>query len=175
MREHLQETLQLPIDCDPLISIADNFPLCRRERLPPLRFGQLIDAWKPAYAVSYMEFIFHTHYQEEGWPAAGYEVQVNNSYDADPRKTSSLYAVEDVLSAPVAGREWFTMYIRVQDERIVIKVDGETMVDYIEPEAPERPTDMAGHMLSQGTFALQGHAPESTVYYKNVMVRPLPK
>lgn len=115
---------------------------------------------------------FHTEYQESGWPAKGYEAQVNNT-DDDPRKTASLYAVKDVNKAPAEDGEWFTMHIKVEGDRITIKVDGETMVEYTEPENVERPESMAGRILSSGTFALQGHDPESVIYYKNIMVKPL--
>lgn len=116
---------------------------------------------------------FHTEYQEEGWPSAGYEVQVNNSYDSDPRRTGSLYAVDDVKEAPMEDKEWFPMYIRVEGNNVVIKVDGETVVDYTEPSNPDRPDNMSGRVLSSGTFALQGHDPESTVYFKDIYVNPL--
>lgn len=115
---------------------------------------------------------FHTEYQETGWPAKGYEAQVNNT-GSDPRRTASLYAVKDVAEAPAEDREWFTMHIKVQGKQIVISVDGETMVEYTEPDNVERSEDMAGRVLSSGTFALQGHDPESVVYYKNLMVKPL--
>lgn len=115
---------------------------------------------------------FHTEYQESGWPAKGYEAQVNNT-DDDPRKTGSLYAVKDVNKAPAEDGEWFTMHIKVEGDRITIKIDGETMVEYTEPENVERPENMAGRVLSSGTFALQGHDPESVIYYKNIMVKPL--
>ncbi len=117
---------------------------------------------------------FHTEYQDSGWPAKGYEAQVNNS-GSDPRKTGSLYAIEDVEKAPAEDGEWFTMYIKVQGDHITIKVDGKTTVEYTEPDQVERPENMAGRLLSSGTFALQGHDPESTVYYKNIMVKPLPE
>ena len=39
---------------------------------------------------------FHTRYQPTGWPRAGCEVQVNNTYK-DKRKTGSLYRVQDNL------------------------------------------------------------------------------
>jgi len=115
---------------------------------------------------------FHTQYQEEGWPSQGYEAQINNSYESDPRRTGSLYAVEDVKASPVDDNEWFTMAVRVEGDRIRITVDGETMVDYTEPEDPPR-DGMEGRVLSNGTIALQGHDPESTVYFKNIYVRPL--
>lgn len=116
---------------------------------------------------------FHTRYQEAGWPAVGYEVQVNNSH-SDPRRTGSLYAIQDVHETYVGDGEWFTLYIRVEGKRITVKINDRTVVDYVEPENPERPADMKQRLISHGTFALQGHDPESVVYYKNIMVRPLP-
>ncbi len=112
---------------------------------------------------------FHTEYQDEGWPAKGYEAQVNNTYEGDPRRTASLYGIDDIEDPPATDGEWFTMYIKVEGKDITIKVDGETMVDYTEPDNVDR----EGQVLDSGTFALQGHDPDSKVYYRNVMVRPL--
>jgi hypothetical protein len=115
---------------------------------------------------------FHTEYQEVGWPEKGYEAQVNNTH-SDPRKTGSLYAIDDVMEAPASDDEWFTQHIIVEGKRIRILVDGRELVDYTEPENVERPESMAGRVLSSGTVALQGHDPESIVYFRNIMVRPL--
>ena len=41
---------------------------------------------------------FHTKYQPTGWPKYGYECQVNVSHQ-DPKKTSSLYSVDNVAAA----------------------------------------------------------------------------
>lgn len=112
---------------------------------------------------------FHTEYQEEGWPEKGYEVQVNNT-DDDPRKTASLYAVKDIMNdAPAKDGEWFTLHIKVQDKDVTVKLDGETLIEYTEPDDVDR----EGRVLDSGTFALQGHDPESVVYYKNIKVKPL--
>lgn len=116
---------------------------------------------------------FHTEYQESGWPAKGYEVQVNNSH-TDTRRTGGLYAIDDVTEAPAQDGEWFTQHIIVEGKRIRILVDGRTLVDYTEPANPERPADMVGRVLSSGTVALQGHDPNSEVHYRNIMIRPLP-
>ncbi|MFB0555516.1 MAG: ThuA domain-containing protein, partial [Phycisphaerae bacterium] len=70
--------------------------------------------------------------------------------------------------------EWFTEHIIVQDKRIIIKVNGKTTVDWIEPEDWKPPEGMPGRRISNGTFALQGHDPKSVIYYKNVMFKPLP-
>jgi type 1 glutamine amidotransferase len=115
---------------------------------------------------------FHTEYQESSWPAKGYEVQVNSSHP-DWRKSGSLWAVQDVREA-TTDNKWFTEHIIVKGKHIVIKIDGKTVVDWIEPENWEPPSGMDGRKISSGTFALQGHDPGSTVYFKNIMVKPLP-
>ena len=114
---------------------------------------------------------FHTMYQEEGWPAKGYEAQVNNSYDSDPRRTGSLYGVDDVTEVPASDNEWFTEHIIVQGKTITIKINDKTLVEYTEPDSVMQE---GGRMLDTGTFALQAHDPDSRVYYRNIMVKPLP-
>jgi len=115
---------------------------------------------------------FHTQYQEKSWPAKGYEVQVNNSH-TDWRRTGSLYAIEDVRDTLVKDNVWFTESITVKGKRVIIKVNGKVTVDYTEPENVQRPKGSEGRIISNGTFALQGHDPKSKVYYKNIYVMPL--
>ena len=117
---------------------------------------------------------FHTQYQESSWPAKGYEVQVNNSH-TDWRRTGSLYAVQDVKEVYVKDNEWYTESFSVQGKRVIIKINDKVVVDYTEPDNVQRPADMAGRIISNGTFALQGHDPNSKVYFKNIMVRALPE
>nr|WP_254153974.1 DUF1080 domain-containing protein [Chryseosolibacter indicus] len=105
----------------------------------------------------------HTQYQETGWPSKGYEIQVNATH-TDWRKTSSIYAVQDIKEAPHKDNEWFTQHIIVQGNKITVKVNDKVINEY---------TVGADSRLSSGTFALQGHDPESLVYYKDVMVKPL--
>ncbi len=115
----------------------------------------------------------HTEFQESGWPDKGYEIQVNNTHK-DWRKTGGLYAIVDVKEPPAKDDEWFTQHIVVEGKRIVVRVNGRVTVDYTEPENPERPDNMKGRLLSKGTIALQGHDPVSVVYFKNLMLKPLP-
>ena len=117
---------------------------------------------------------FHTAYQDEGWPEKGYEAQVNNSYDSDPRRTGSLYGVDDVTEVPASDNEWFTEHIIVQGKNITIKVNDKTLVEYTEPDDLAREEGTVGRFLDSGTFALQAHDPDSRVYYRNIMVKPLP-
>lgn len=114
----------------------------------------------------------HTQYQEGGWPAKGYEVQVNNSH-TDWRRTGSLYAIEDVKEVYVKDNVWFTEYVKVQGKRITIKINDKTVVDYTEPENVKREKGSEQRVLSSGTFALQGHDPNSKVYFKDIEVKPL--
>lgn len=113
---------------------------------------------------------FHTEYQDEGWPAKGYEAQVNNT-QSDWRRTGSLYAIDDVREAPAKDGEWWEYHVKVEGKRIVLTANGETTVDYTEPENAERGEGMEGRRLSSGTFALQCHDPDSRVAYRNIRVK----
>jgi hypothetical protein len=115
---------------------------------------------------------FHTEFQKDGWPAKGYEVQVNNTH-GDPKKTAGLYNVKDNLEAPAKDGEWFTMTIKVVGKHITTSVNGKVIVDYTEEENPPRKAN-PGRLIGAGTFALQGHDPGSEVHYKNIFVKPLP-
>jgi len=113
---------------------------------------------------------FHTEYQEKGWPGKGFECQVNTTH-TDPKKTGGLYSVQDVMNdAPSKDNEWFHYYIKVEGKHVIIKIDGKTTVDWTQPDDWE----MDGRKIDHGTIALQGHDPKSIVYYKNIMIRPLP-
>ena len=112
---------------------------------------------------------FHTEFQEEGWPNKGYEVQVNNS-QSDWRRTGSLYAIADVKETYVKDNEWYTEYIKVEGKRVIVKINGITVVDYTEPDEPLR-GEGSQRLISSGTFALQAHDPDSKVLYKDIKVR----
>ncbi len=114
----------------------------------------------------------HTHYQDEGWPSQGYEVQVNNSH-TDWRRTGSLYGIDDVKEQVVPDNEWYTEHIIVKGKNVTVKINGKTVVDYTEPDNLERKAGDEARRLSSGTVALQGNDPDSKVYYKDIMVKPL--
>jgi len=119
----------------------------------------------------------HTQFQDTGWPAKGYECQVNTSH-ADAKKTGGLYAVKDVMNdAPSKDGEWFDYGIKVQGRHITLSINGKVTADWTEPadwDPSKALKDMPGRKLSSGTFALQGHDPKSTTYYKELFVRALP-
>ncbi|MBK8099393.1 MAG: DUF1080 domain-containing protein [Planctomycetes bacterium] len=117
---------------------------------------------------------FHTGFQGDGWPAKGYEVQVNNT-QSDWRRTGGLYAVQDVKEAPAKDDQWFLLNVRVDGKHVVVTVDGKVTADYVEPDGVRREGGLEGRLLSRGTFALQCHDPGSEVHYKQIRVRPLPE
>jgi hypothetical protein len=115
---------------------------------------------------------FHTAFQQGGWPSKGYEVQVNNSH-SDWRRTGSLYGIDDVREVYVKDYEWYTETVKVEGKRVTISVNDKTVVDYTEPEDVKRSANDAQRVISSGTFALQGHDPNSIVHYRNIRVREL--
>ena len=116
---------------------------------------------------------FHTRYQDGGWPDRGYEVQVNNSHSDDIR-TGSLYDVVNVREIYVKDDVWYKEYIKVEGKHVIVKVNGTVVVDYTEPENAYRPKDEHPfRFISSGTFALQGHDPNSIVYFRSIKVKPL--
>ncbi|QDT36617.1 3-keto-disaccharide hydrolase [Stratiformator vulcanicus] len=114
---------------------------------------------------------FHTDYQESGWPKGGFEAQVNNT-GSDPKKTGSLYAVQNVMEAPANDNEWFDYHIKVDGRDITISINGEAVTEYTEPEGT-KPGKRFERALSEGTFAFQAHDPKSVAYFKDIEVKRL--
>lgn len=116
---------------------------------------------------------FHSRYQEKGWPLHGYEVQINNS-GGDWKRTGSLYDIVEVMENYARDDEWFTLYIKVDGDRVIVKVNDIVTVDYTQPENPKREGERVNRILKGGTFAIQAHDPGSVIYFKEIKVRPLP-
>jgi hypothetical protein len=115
-----------------------------------------------------------TEYQEKGFPRKGFEIQVNNSYVKDPVKSGSLYHVQDVTEAPAKDDEWFTEHIIVKDNTITVRVNDKQTVSWTQPADWTGGREGAGRAISgPGTIALQAHDPNSTVYYRNIRIKPL--
>ena len=116
----------------------------------------------------------HTKFQPDGWPKYGFETQVNNSYNSDPRKTGSLYGVVDVKEQNVEDNTWWTQHIIVKGKQVIIKINEKEVVNYTEPDNQKAFDGSFERRLGSGTFALQGHDPGSTVTYRNIRVKRLP-
>lgn len=116
---------------------------------------------------------FHTRWQEVGWPEFGYEVQVNNSH-SDPSRTGGLWGVQDYPKVVSPDGQWFTLTVRVEGKHVTTFVNSEKTADYTEESPIVRKKGLEKRFLASGTFALQGHDPESEAHFRNIKVRVLP-
>ncbi len=114
-----------------------------------------------------------TGFQETGWPGKGFEIQVNNSYPRDPRRTGSIYQVKDVLTQEARDNEWFTEHIVVRGDTITVRVNDKVVAEWTQPPGWNGTAEFPERKLAPGTIALQGHDPGSTIYYKNILIKPL--
>jgi hypothetical protein len=112
--------------------------------------------------------IFHTEYQAKGYPDKGFEFQINNTGTDKVFRTGSIYPAKAMDRIVVKDDEWFVCYLRVKGNKVVLKVNDETTMDTTLPHEAK-----TGRTLASGTFALQGHDPESFVYFRSIRVRPL--
>ena len=123
-----------------------------------------------------------TEFQEVGgnvrasgrFPSKGFEIQVNNSH-TDRARTGSLYHVQDVLdTSPAKDDEWFTEHSVVKGNTITVSVDGKQTVQWTQPADWNGGREGPGRSITgPGTIALQAHDPNSTVYYRNIRIKPL--
>lgn len=105
-----------------------------------------------------------------GFPP-GYEAQINATH-RDPIRTGSLYPAFNpklkpeqrkallVLKAPHEPDQWFTQEVIAKGNHIVIKVNGQTTVDFVDDN----------NTYTQGHFAIQQHDPGSVITIKNIEV-----
>lgn len=122
-----------------------------------------------------------TEFQEVGgserasgrFPSKGFEVQVYNS-DSGIR-TGSLYHVVDIVDqSPAKDDEWFTETIIVKGDTIIVKVNDKQVVNWTQPADWDGGREGPGRRITgPGTIALQAHDPKSTVFYRNIRIKPL--
>lgn len=113
----------------------------------------------------------HTKYQETGWPKYGFETQVNNTH-GDWKKTGSLYDVVNVKESAAVDNKWWTQHVIVKGNKVTVKIDGKTVMEYDEPAGKEAGKDFT-RKIDEGTVAFQAHDPKSVVQYKNVRIKRL--
>lgn len=101
----------------------------------------------------------------------GYRVAINNDREDAVwwRMTGSLMSVRNLTKSFVKENEWFSMTIRVEGKQIIVKIDGELVVEYTEPSNPYRTAQNKNTILSEGTFALVSTG-KGVVEFKNVAV-----
>jgi len=108
------------------------------------------------------------------FPSKGFEIQVNNSH-TDRARTGSLYHVQDILDeSPAKDDQWFTEDIVVKGDTIAVSVDGKPLVRWTQPADWNGGREGPGRRITgPGTIALQAHDPGSTVFYRNIRIKPM--
>lgn len=96
-----------------------------------------------------------------GFPK-GYEAQVNSTHK-DPKRTGSLYNFKNITEQLVPPDTWFNQHIIANGNHIIIKVNGKTVVDYVDEK----------NTYTNGYFALQQHNKGSVVMFKNLQMKPI--
>ena len=91
----------------------------------------------------------------------GNEIQIENTPDSN-YPTGSLYNIVRSTQPDYRDGEWFPMQIRVQGSRVVVRVNGETTVNY-EGLATVRP----------GHIALQMHMKGAWIDFKDLKIKRL--
>jgi hypothetical protein len=122
---------------------------------------------------------FHTAFQQGDVRPRGFEVQIANSHVGEGnyrehKKTGSLYGVRNVYKALVKDNQWFQLHVAVRGKQVQIRLNGVLVVDYVEPEPPVQAAGVEGRVLGHGTFAVQAHDLNSTTFFRNILVKPLP-
>lgn len=106
----------------------------------------------------------------------GYEVQLNSTAK-EKRKTGSLYAIVDLDESPVDETEWFKLRFRVRARHVDVWLNDRQVIDYTEPDNPQRPASRAKRLIDPrgGAIAIQAHDPGSVFYFRNIRIRRLEK
>lgn len=102
----------------------------------------------------------------------GYRIAINNDRE-DPvwwKMTGSLLSVRNLTKSFVKENDWFKMNIRVLGREITVDINGEPVVEYIEPSAPYRTPENAYTLLKDGTFALVSHG-SGEIQFKNISIQ----
>jgi hypothetical protein len=91
----------------------------------------------------------------------GYEAQINATH-ADKQRTGSLYNIVKVLEMKHKPDEWFTQEVTAEGDHIVIKLNGEVVVD------------TKNDKYKKGHLAIQQHNEGSVVHVRMAEIKELP-
>jgi hypothetical protein len=100
----------------------------------------------------------------------GYRIAINNDRN-DPvwwKMTGSLLSVRNLTKSPIKDGDWFRMTVRVAGQAVTVSIEGNPVVEYIEPSAPYRVAPNEGALLSDGTFVLASESGE--IQFRHIAV-----
>lgn len=108
----------------------------------------------------------------------GFEVQIDAGGD-EWHSTGAIYSLSKVTSRQQKAQgEWNTMEIEIKGKTTKISLNGTLVNTYQDgqpvPERKQWYEPVRGPRAEAGYIGLQNHDKNSTVYFKEVSVRPLP-
>jgi hypothetical protein len=110
----------------------------------------------------------------------GFEVQIADTGRAD-RRTGSIYTFAKANSQPGKPLEWNTLEITLKGSRVSTSINDVPVADFDASELKPQATETTGQgdpargpRPETGFIGLQNHDKGSTVFFKDVSVRPLP-
>jgi hypothetical protein len=111
----------------------------------------------------------------------GFEVQIMDQ-GTEGRSTGSIYTFAKAAVKPAKSGEWNTLEITLKGNRITTAINGVQVADFdssgLKPEATEISGEgdpARGPRPEFGYIGLQNHDKNSVVYFRDVLVRPLPE
>ena len=90
-----------------------------------------------------------------------YEIQIHNVEEAH-YPTGSLYHHKRSEYPRISDDQWFPMQLRLQGRSCIVRVNGDTVLEYDRLEN-----------LEEGHIELQAHRPGSWLEFKEIRVKPL--
>jgi hypothetical protein len=110
-----------------------------------------------------VETLTHDEAKRSNIPTAELETVMEDNSPTEKQKTGSLYSVVTVNDSGVDDTKWTTLHLSVREKRIVVKLNGEQVVDYTEPDDVQRPPRRSGRRMDPngGAIAFQSHDPGS--------------
>ncbi len=97
----------------------------------------------------------------QGLAGRHYEIQLHDVEDAH-FPTGSLYYFKRSIYPKIAPEEWFPFYLLVQDNRCLVRINGDTVCEYDRLEN-----------LEEGNIELQAHRPGYWTEFKQIRVKRL--
>ncbi len=101
----------------------------------------------------------------------GYRIAINNDREDKVwwKMTGSLLSVRNLTKSFVKEDQWFKMNVHVAGQEIDVNINGEPVVEYIQPTAPYRTEANAYALLSEGTFAIESEG-DGKIQIRNINV-----
>jgi hypothetical protein len=118
---------------------------------------------------------------QDPWYAVhhGFEVQIADS-GREGRGTGSIYTFAKATAKPAKAGEWNTLEITLSGNQIATRINGVPVSAFdsssLKPESVDKTGEgdpARGPRPESGYIGLQNHDESSTVYFKDVSVRPL--